>query len=315
MIRNVLVHIINLIKNICVIFKKTRFVELRNVRLFIDAVLWPSDLYKVLISYKNTFGSFPNLMFPKKFNEYLQKSKLFNRKEIQTKLADKFLVREYIASTIGEQYLNKIYWEGDSLSDAPRDKLPSEFVIKTNQGSGTNIIVRDLSSFDWQRAIIQTNIWMAHNHSVHFAEWQYRWIKPRVIIEKLLLTNDGALPIDYKFFCFNGNVGLVQVDFERQKSHKRLLFDRSFEVLPLEYQYQKYKGNFNKPRCFEEMIRLSEELAKPHKFVRVDFYDHNGPVFGEITFHPEAGLGRFQPELWDFELGKLMAQKTDFLDR
>lgn len=52
------------------------------------------------------------------------------------------------------------------------------------------------------------------------------------------------------------------------------------------------------------MIELAEVLAKDKIFVRVDFYDVNNKIyFGEITFYPASGLGKFTDEKWDLKLG------------
>ena len=47
------------------------------------------------------------------------------------------------------------------------------------------------------------------------------------------------------------------------------------------------------------MIELAEILAEGEPFLRVDLYDMGRPVFGELTFHPESGLGQFTPSDWD----------------
>lgn len=38
-----------------------------------------------------------------------------------------------------------------------------------------------------------------------YEEWNYRWIKPKVIIEECLIDDNGDMdiPKDFKFFCFN----------------------------------------------------------------------------------------------------------------
>ena len=54
----------------------------------------------------------------------------------------------------------------------------------------------------------------------------------------------------------------------------------------------------------EEIIRLSELLAKDIPHVRIDFYSINGKIyFGEITFYHFSGTVPFEPEEWDFKIG------------
>jgi hypothetical protein len=50
----------------------------------------------------------------------------------------------------------------------------------------------------------------------------------------------------------------------------------------------------------------AETLSEGMSFVRVDFYEINRtPRFGEMTFYPETGMGRFDPPEYDAIIGKL----------
>lgn len=54
------------------------------------------------------------------------------------------------------------------------------------------------------------------------------------------------------------------------------------------------------------MITAASVLGKGFDFVRIDFYEIGGkPYFGEMTFTPEAGLGRFDPPEIDRLLGEM----------
>ena len=69
--------------------------------------------------------------------------------------------------------------------------------------------------------------------------------------------------------------------------------------------------NFNKeiqiPSNIHSMIKKAELLAKNTKFVRIDFYNVNGKIyFGEITFYPASGFGKFIPNDWDEKLGNML---------
>jgi hypothetical protein len=55
------------------------------------------------------------------------------------------------------------------------------------------------------------------------------------------------------------------------------------------------------------MIRIAEELAKGHSFVRVDLYQIQDRIFfGELTFYPAAGLSIFTPSSYDQYFGELL---------
>jgi hypothetical protein len=273
----------------------------------IDFLLLPSDIYKVSVDYKNRFGIYPNIVRPISFNDHIQHYKLFGRKNVHKIYADKIKVRDHVARVIGSEYLNELLWVGTDIRESRFVDLPNAFVIKANNGSGLNIIVNDINGLDWDRAHEKTQAWMLGDLSLSFAEWQYRWIKPMLLIEKLLLDSDNEIPIDYKYFCFNGYVQIVQLDLSRFKNHARLLLNRNFEVLPITYEYPKYDLPIRKPDNFEEMIMLAEKLAGDEPFIRIDFYDVGRPVFGEMTLHPGAGRERFSPHEWDLKFGEALS--------
>jgi hypothetical protein len=61
-----------------------------------------------------------------------------------------------------------------------------------------------------------------------------------------------------------------------------------------------------RPKSLGKMITAASTLAKGFDFVRVDFYEiGEKPYFGEMTFTPEAGLGRFDPPEIDRLLGQM----------
>jgi TupA-like ATPgrasp len=289
------------------LLKQTRLANYALGRWLIDVVLWPWDLWKVCSSYNRIFGRTPRLLKPQTFNEKIQYAKLFGRKNRYTQFADKIAVRDFVAKKIGSQYLTNILWIGSDLRSAKEVSLPDRFVVKTNHGSSMNIIVKHIRQFDWESAHQQTQDWLQYNFSVDLAEWQYRWIPPKLFIEEYLERENGDVPLDYKFFCFQGRVEFVEVDFDRFTAHTtRSLYDRNFNLLPVGLTRPRRYGSIKKPDCYGEMLRIAEILAADEPFLRVDLYEIRRPIFGELTLTPEAGQGKFAPPEWDLRLGQLM---------
>ena len=111
---------------------------------------------------------------------------------------------------------------------------------------------------------------------------------------------------DYKFFCFNGEVKCFKIDFNRQCDHHANYFDKNCNQIPHgENAFPPVlKKEFTIPASLPTMIMLAEKIAQGHPFLRVDFYDHNGKVlFGETTFYPASGMGKFTSYEWDRILG------------
>ena len=120
------------------------------------------------------------------------------------------------------------------------------------------------------------------------------------MIEKLLLDEHGNIPVDYKFFSFRGRTKVIQIDIDRFSNHERLLLDMDWQKIPVQYNYPTYEGHIKKPSNLKEMIIISNKLTEEFDFARIDLYScFNKIYFGEITFTPDGGLGKFNPEKYD----------------
>jgi hypothetical protein len=241
---------------------------------------------------------------PVTFNEKIQWLKLHDRDPIYTTLADKYAVRDYVASRIGTGYLNGLYGVFDHEYDIDFQALPDTFVLKATHGSGWNIFCRDKSQFDFEAAGRRLRKWLATNFYRVGRDPQYRAIPPKVICEHLLADDERETLLDYKFFCFGGRVKLVQVDFDRYTNHTRNMYDRDWVQLPFDFNYPCVRLTLNRPRNLQTMVDVAETLAGEMPFVRVDLYDVGSRIlFGELTFTPESGYGAFEPPVWDYVLG------------
>ena len=254
--------------------------------------------------FKNALGYELDLNNPQTLNEKIQWLKLNDRNQLQTICADKYAVREYIRNKIGEQYLIPLILKTEKITDIFPENLPDyPFIIKTNHDSSGGIIVRDKSKIDWQNVRRKLAINLKNNYYYFNKEWQYKHIKPCIIVEKLLLDGSGSIPSDYKLHCFNGKLAFVQVDIDRQTDHRRSIYDPHWNLLDCQWLYQK-GGSVAKPISFNKMSSLAEEIARDFCYVRVDFYNLNGEIyFGELTFHPGSGIELFTPFDWDKKFG------------
>lgn len=113
---------------------------------------------------------------------------------------------------------------------------------------------------------------------------------------------------DYKFFCFDGKVKCFKIDFDRETIHHANYYDRQGRLLPFGESICPPDNNrsIEMPKQLEKMISLSEELSKGIDFLRVDFYSilDEELKFGELTFFPASGFGKFDPAEWDEKLGE-----------
>lgn len=270
-----------------------------------------SDEKTIKQKFKNNFGRELNLENPQTLNEKINWLKLNDRDPLHTKCADKFAVRDYINSKIGKEYLIPLLYDTENPKELIPENLPEiPFIIKTNHDSGGVFMVRDKFKLDYKKVQLDFKRYLNSNYYQESKEWQYKNIKPRILVEKLLLDEEGKIPFDYKLHCFNGSVRMIQVDMGRDtEDHYRNWYNPKWQLEP----YNKGKGKLTepsdievpKPSTLKEMLRLSEILSEPFDYVRVDWYDIGSKLyFGELTFYPAGGTTPFKPEKWDYILGE-----------
>lgn len=278
--------------------------------LYRTAQIWPDKLYLQLLFFFET-GKRLDLNKPKSFNEKLQWLKLYNRRPEYTMMVDKYAVKQYVADRIGEEYIIPTLGVWNRVEDIDWDVLPNQFVLKTTHGGGGGgvTVCRDKTTFKRLDACKKLQASMDGNIYVSQREWPYKNVEKRIIAEQFMVDESGAELKDYKFFCFNGQVECFKVDFDRFISHKANYYDRNAKLLPFWEVVcpANHSKVFDKPKNFDKMLELAEVLAKDIPFVRIDFYNINGKIFfGEITFFPAAGMGKFEPEEWDEKLGNMI---------
>lgn len=256
--------------------------------------------------YKRAMKQDLDLDNPKTFNEKIQWLKLYDSTPIKTRLADKYLVRDWVKEKIGEEYLIPLLGVYDKFDDIDFEKLPDKFVMKCNHGSGYNIIVKDKFQLDLQDAKQKIDYWMNENFAFKVGcELHYRDIQPKIVIEQFLDEISESL-YDYRFFCCNGKVEQIWLDVgSGTPEHKRKIYDRNWNELDIKVKWPRLETEVAKPNNLKKMIEMSEKMSKEFALVRVDFYDINDKIyFGEMTFTSMSGTGKFEPEIEGLRLGQ-----------
>lgn len=136
------------------------------------------------------------------YNEKMQWAKLYDDIPTKTKLADKFLVREWVTEKIGEEYLIPLIGVWEKFDEIDFSTLPNKFVLKANHAAGTNVIVPDNTKLNIKETETLFNNWLKVNYG-YFSlyQMQYENIEPKIIAEKYIQDSNGELN-DYKFLCF-----------------------------------------------------------------------------------------------------------------
>ena len=100
-----------------------------------------------------------------------------------------------------------------------------------------------------------------------------------------------------------------KVDFGRFVEHHANYYDTDGNLLPFgEKSFEPDPSyNIELPNNLNEMISLAERLSMKEPFLRVDFYNVNGNIyFGELTFYPASGMGKWTTEEADVIIGNYL---------
>lgn len=267
-----------------------------------------SDKQYLKMLYKLKMKKNLNIENPQTFNEKLQWLKLYDRNPEYTKMVDKILVKDYVASVIGDEYIIPTLGIYDKFDDINFDQLPKSFVIKCNHDSGGLVICRDKSELNIKDARKKINRSLKTNYYNRSKEWPYKNVKPKILIEEYMFNGKNEELNDYKVFCFNGFAKYVQVHFNRFKNHKKYIYDLNWNLTDIEFNYPRdAKVKIKKPYNFDEMIKIANVFSNGKKFVRIDFYEVKKKLyFGEITFYPASGYRRFKKYSQDLMFGNFM---------
>lgn len=249
-----------------------------------------------------------NLDDPKTFNEKLQWLKLYDRRPIYTTMVDKYAVKDYVSSIIGNQYIIPTLGVWDSFDDIDFEALPGQFVLKCTHDSGGLVICKNKDKFDKKVAKKKLNHSLKTNYYYRFREWPYKNVKPRIIAEKYMEDAGTSELRDYKIYTFNGKAMLCMVNQDRGIHTRADYFDSDYNWLDFTWGYDHADVSPDKPQNYELMYQLAEKLAIGTSELRVDFYEINGRVyFGELTFFDGSGFDKIEPVEWDYKLGSLIS--------
>lgn len=238
-----------------------------------------------------------NLENPKTFNEKLQWLKLNDRDPSHTMMVDKYEVKEYVAATLGREYIIPTLGVWDKFEDIDFDKLPDQFVLKCTHDSGGLVIVRDKAKLDVEAARKKINKCLKKNYFYVGREWPYKDVKPRIIAEKLMVDDSGTGLRDYKVLCFEGEPKLIEYHLGRFTSERyQDFYDTQWNKTDIVQVGEKISPfNTPKPELLDQMMEKTCTLAKGLHHVRIDWYISGGQLyFGEITFFDASGFDAFE---------------------
>ena len=258
--------------------------------------------------YKIHTGRRLHLQHPVTYQEKLQWLKYYYRNPAYTRLVDKYEVREWVADKIGEEYLCPIYGIYDCWDEIDFSQLPEAFVLKCTHDSGSVVICKDKTSFDFEQAKEKIETGLKRKQFYLSREWPYKNVKPRILCEKYLIDERGVDSPDYKFFCFDGEIRILETNSERQTETgtKTDFYSPEFQHIEMrETGFPNSTKIAEPPMHFDKMKKLAQVLSAGMPHVRVDFnYVNDQIFFGEMTFYHGGGRMLFEPDEWNYRFGE-----------
>ena len=249
------------------------------------------------------------------YAEKMQWIKLYDSMPIKSRLADKFLIRQWVSEKIGSEYLIPLLGVWNNFDEIDFDTLPNQFVLKCNHGSGMNIICRDKNKFNYEKAREKLTAWLNWDYGTVLFEVHYSKIPRKIIAEKFMTDGTESSLKDYKFWCFDG--APLYCAYESRTGGNVTGGDFPMDFFNMNWQHMNFERNNHlnsehpeniaKPKNFELMKELVNELCKDFVHVRVDFYEINGKVYtGEMTFVPGGNPIKWNSKGTDELFGSLM---------
>ena len=275
---------------------------------------YPETLVKV--RYWARFKRRLNLNNPQTLNEKILYMSLRTDTTLWTRLADKYAVREYVEECGLADILVPLYGHWENAHEINFNQLPNSYVLKTVQGSGDIIVVKDKNIVDTERIRQQ----IEKSSKVKYGELEggkhYMRIKSAIIAEELLINDEDSTKysnsiIDYKVWCFNGNPYYIMTCTNRKGNGVELqMYDTDWiphETYIKQSTHYKSGAIIPTPPKLDKVLEYSKILSKQFPVVRVDFYNIGGKIyFGEMTFTSLGGLMDYYTDEFQEMCGNLI---------
>lgn len=260
-------------------------------------ILTPIRTARLKFFYK--MHKWPDFKHPKDVNEKINWMKFYGDTSQWSLFADKYRVRDYVKSLGLGDILIPLIGKWETVEEIEWDRLPNQFVMKCNNGSGDVVVCKDKSKLDINKTKEHFRKQLNEKLSVLSGEPHYANIKPCIIAEELLDAStqpcDSSSLVDYKIWTFDGKPLFFWCTWNREQYHANVAtYDLNWHFHPewsvWTSHYIKPDKHLPKPKCFERMKEVASLLGKGQPVARIDLYEVNGKVyFGEITMTSQGG--------------------------
>lgn len=220
-------------------------------------------------------------------------------------VTDKVYAKWYVDATVGDRYTPKTLALLNHVDEVDGLRLTHfPCVVKPTHLSGEIFFCgEDDKALDRERM----KRWFGMNLYWESREPNYRWLRPRVVVEEFFGAAGESVPDDYKVFCYRGEPRFIQVDNGRFATHTRNLYDSAWRRLPCNIQHSSREEDDARPEPLARMLEIASKLSAPFELMRVDLYVRGNEIrVGELTSCPGGGLELVYPAHSDATLGGLL---------
>lgn len=243
----------------------------------------------------------PHFSNPVSFNDKINWRILNDRRPPLEWTCDKIAMKER-ASGVPDLQVPRTLWIGTDVRTLACAELPDHWVLKPNHSSGP--VYFGAGQPDIAQLEKRTDGWLGGSHYDELGEWAYSRARPLLLAEEFIGT-PGSPPADYKFFVFDGEVAVIQVQVGRFSTHQKRLYRPDWSPLDVRYGPYPLAPVEPPPARLDRMLAIAEELGSEFDFIRIDLYNISGNIFfGEFTPYAGSGLLRFRPASFDLDLGR-----------
>lgn len=213
------------------------------------------------------------------FNDQLYKLKTSGeiRSPLRVLVTDKEFAKLYIKAKVGSAHCVPTLAILRTAAEVDAFQFPDQCCIKPTHASALSILRTSGEAIDREKI----KRWLKLNYYDSTREQNYRDLEPKIIVEPLVFGVAG--PSDYKMFCYEGRVKLIEVHMNRFSSYAASMYDRNW-VLQDYSNTRALPAHAERPSNLDAMIEIAESLASDFSIIRIDLYSDSESIYvGELT--------------------------------
>lgn len=194
-------------------------------------------------------------------------------------VSDKEYVKLYVRAVVGEDYnvpTLGIIRSPEAIADYD---FPRDCCVTATHASEAVMFRREGAALDYA----ELTSWFKLNHYSNGREANYRYLKPKIIIEPILAPTAPLL--EYRIYCYQGRPRMIVV-LEGAVGHRKMMvFDTDWTPQAFTMKFPRADQVYPRPKNLDEIMDVAARLSAGFaSLIRVDLYrfDHKILV-GEIT--------------------------------